>query len=149
MTEYSIAFSTAAPKQLAQNGKTSFLGDGYRCPLAMIHLRSVTCRQAARFMVRGGKDPLINGVEVTESCARKNLDLRLRRPPADEFGQRYRSASLCKRTGVNGTLLTFYVDAAAARSAILASTNSRRKRCVRSTNVSLSARQVSNSRLTP
>jgi len=50
---------------------------------------------------------------------------------------------------LTGLLLTSYADAAAARSAILASTNSRRKRCVRSTNVSLSARQVSNSRLTP
>lgn len=44
---------------------------------------------------------------------------------------------------------TPHADTAAARSAIRVSTNSLRKRWVRSTNVSLAARQVSSSRLTP
>ena len=46
------------------------------------------------------------------------------------------------------SLKASYADAAAARSATLAATISLRKRPVRSTNVNLSARQVSNSRLT-
>ena len=74
----------------------------------------------------------------------------LHRSLANELQGKGGPQGILTRTHVNGTFCPMsYAEAPATRSATLVSTNSLRKRCVRSTNVSLAARQVSNSRLTP
>ena len=89
--------------------------------------------------------------DVAKNVSMATIALRyvLRATRAPSHLKRHRSAALAAGPVRKGFSQTPHADTAAERSAIRVSTNSLRKRCVRSTNVSLAARQVSSSRLTP